>query len=1390
MKKRILALLLCVQMMLSNLSPAAPGILAWAEEGGESAPENGSNVTVESIFPESQLTWKSFRDYLLDQARNAWNYPGMYVGYEVTFLSCWESFFCKANVEGNSPMQSVLLSDESKTTGNVLNPEDLKLVIVDYYYDESTTDLWYKVKAAEGYTLPEVLEKNPYVLHINCDNLEAGLFDQEPPTFLIGPVKGIFKNSSGSVYFKKQNVVASAMDAVDVTKLPTVFDVGVTYTMDTKGQYAKVVWGDLDLGDLAAEYTTYTYVDNNDVILIPVEASVAYDQLMNAEDTYEYYEVLGKLTDSVLAQLSDKHKAQLDVCIESLAAQEQVKYETVVGIGTTNVPVSVVGKLPENVSLQVGVVSADTVIAEGFDVESAEDIIVALDIKLINQLDGTEWQPKEGRRVAVSIGVGALGYEDGTILSLQHKHGEHIETFDVFVVENGSVTLHTGGFSIYMVNPPKGTTAIGGTLESGATITMEVGDNRTYYLNDAELETDWWGNSATPSVGTWAVTDKSGAIHYTVHSNTGIGNGGMYVPWIEIDALKEASGDSKVILTFNYYYNNTSYSQTYNLNIIAPKADKGKYELYLKDDVNSTGRIIATLVDENGKEVEGGLDGAAFEWLRDDNYYINPRAYDVDYKAVNIAVDHAGLVEARMNDAKTGYEPTTYTCNVILANGDKVTADYTVYYQSEFINSSFEFPNAPQNYTFFPNGWAELYWKTTAPGTGANISKDIEYGFPQSSGTGWGVPEAAGGKQFAELNAEAYGALYQDIISVPGEDISWHFAHAPRQNQDWGQNNNRFSNAMFIVIGATETAQELNHADLEALGAAAKASPDADADFTNGLKPVVVTYTKDDTVGKYYVWYHDAKEVQTGNQNANNAYGGEDKGWTKLEGSYTVPEGQYRTRLFFVTDKLPYSNSPNAGNIIDDAKVGQYKTYLIEYYLGVVDENQQVVLEYHQAYDEKGEALVYSSVPLKNLKHLMEVEHQYIYKVMINGENCPYNIRYAGDASLYIEKYPRTEGFTEPVGHKNDYDDYDIVMQVYLRNVVVNVQKEIQFPALLTREQQLTIIEKMAEKGGYNAKFTTTVVNGGDYQFSVEGYAVIKDRDPAGKYTGYYSMQERPEVNHTYQLVETSTPEIPGLLLDEVEYSTTIYIDGIKQPTKIDDECVFTMAGQANFADIYVKNIYVEKETKIYYKAVGNGKVRRQDQENLEDFVDTPSETLAFYSGKSIGANVHPGNGATFVGWYKDPACREQDRVTAADGVVSADGSFKPNANIINADEVTFYAKFETGSIVINRTGANAHQSFVYHITSKGENGKPLDMYVTLQCDATGAGSVTVLEVPLGQTYTVTECEDWSWRHTGEEKTDTNGSEKMKLEFTFKSGKKTKWLSGLAELCKNVFGSG
>ena len=212
--------------------------------------------------------------------------------------------------------------------------------------------------------------------------------------------------------------------------------------------------------------------------------------------------------------------------------------------------------------------------------------------------------------------------------------------------------------------------------------------------------------------------------------------------------------------------------------------------------------------------------------------------------------------------------------------------------------------------------------------------------------------------------------------------------------------------------------------------------------------------------------------------------------------------------------------------------------------------------------------------------------------------------------------------------------------------------------------------------------------------------------------------------------------------------------------------------------------------TTIYYKAIGNGKVALTGQTNFED---TPTEELAFYSGKSKGVEIHRGEGANFEGWYKDEACT--DPVTAADGVVDpVTGTFKPNANIINADEITFYAKFTTASIVINRTGAKPGQSFVYHVTGTANKGEgvteEIDLYLTLVCDEEGKGTATVLEVLDGK-YTVEEIPDWSWRFEDGGKIENVEVKGKETVVNFEGEIKTPyWLSGLAEIVKNIFKGG
>jgi hypothetical protein len=233
----------------------------------------------------------------------------------------------------------------------------------------------------------------------------------------------------------------------------------------------------------------------------------------------------------------------------------------------------------------------------------------------------------------------------------------------------------------------------------------------------------------------------------------------------------------------------------------------------------------------------------------------------------------------------------------------------------------------------------------------------------------------------------------------------------------------------------------------------------------------------------------------------------------------------------------------------------------------------------------------------------------------------------------------------------------------------------------------------------------------------------------------------------------------------------------------------FRLEGNVKIADVVVVNTYKEKDTVIVYHGVGNGKIKINKPGAV--FEDAPTESIAFYSERADGCTTHAGAGATFVGWYKDPECKEL--VTAADGVWDKKtGSFIPNANVISADVIHFYAKFETGSITIERDNADPYQTFVYHIQS---TDGAVDMYVTLACDATGNGKVEILEVPLDKTYKVTEHDDWSWRHEGETKSDTNGTIDgetilhLKYKFDSETNKKW-WLNGYSGVYENVFEKG
>lgn len=1342
--------------------------------------------------------------------------------------------------EGEEPADETdgELSESGYPVVNYEEVSDLRVVLTDYIFlpsDEETGDIWYRVEAAEGYTLPAILQENPYVRHM--------LYRNDVPSLLIDvPVMGMFVGETAML--QKDAVGAARQLEYPTANAPAFFPVEYLYS-DNLPWYKLVdiaAWSfeGVELGSITKPQD-YHYVAESSVAPIPAMVLLAYEKLLDAENKADFESIQSTIPQDVLDLFPTQLKETVEAHHQELIAKETVTLNESVTYNGIALPVSVKGKIPADAVLSVTPVSSEQVALEGFSV-SATDIVTALDIKIL--VNNEEWQPADGELVELTIGVADLGMSEGQIVKLHHKHGETITTKEVFIVIDGKLTIYTGGFSMYVVDNTSDTT--GTQIVNNGSHTTYIGEPTYYYFvpNVALRNNQRYK-------GSWNVVDPSGAFYYTVHTNQLPSTNSLYAPWIEIIPLKATTTPIQLSFTYvieTYQGNNvTNRSQlrteNFTVNVRAPLAEAGEQLVYLRDDINNSGKLIAEIVNDKGEPIAGGLDGASFEWTRSDNWRISYRAYDSTdgYRSVNVARDHGGLTEARKNADGT-YRPITYTAKVTLANGEIQYPTYTVYYQSEILNASFETPNAPAStYTFFSNGWPEMYWKSTAPGTDAeHVSKDIEFGDVTNNtctGTDFGVNHAAGGVQFAELNAENFGSLYQDIITAPGEEIAWEFAHAPRPIQDWAEG---MTNKMFIVIGATENAQKLTTQDhLTKLGFAAVDAAKAQFTGTNGnpafsafmdgSQPVTIDFVYNGTaMGTYTVWYHDAdQERKDFNGNDNAFYGqGNNYGWTPLSGSYDTPEGQYRTRLFFVTcidpniadnNKVDNANGKNAGNLIDKARAGQYKKYLIEYYEQTYD-NTIVKTVREGTYDESGEALIYSNKKLLNYNHFIEKEHDYLYMIKINGQNYPYDIRYEGDASLYIENYgPVTntvdydEERKKQANYQYPYSNYDIVMQIFLRDTVIAVQKEVIFPKdpvtnkeLLTEEQKLEIFAGLTANGGtgYQANFELKPVDQQPLEQNT-ATAVIPGRDPNGTYKGFVAMGANPDLNRPFVLEETSTSQLPGLELESVVIGIQRYSMGnpLVNDTSVHPEdyteteiaagrdlvsCQFQLENNIKIADIKVTNTYKEKKVAVRYEAVGNGKVTLF---GTTDFQDAPYEEIAYYSGKATGGEIHAGNNASFVGWFHDKECKLP--VQSKDGVVDSEGTFRPNANVIVPDASgtkTFYAKFVTHSVVIKKTGGEPGKTYVY--TLKGPNNLKMEVYVT--CDEKGEGSTEIFEAPAGE-YKATEQGKWSWRDDApaDPVTDTHivGNKTLyQITLPFDGNMdRIYWLDGFSNPKKNVF---
>ena len=227
--------------------------------------------------------------------------------------------------------------------------------------------------------------------------------------------------------------------------------------------------------------------------------------------------------------------------------------------------------------------------------------------------------------------------------------------------------------------------------------------------------------------------------------------------------------------------------------------------------------------------------------------------------------------------------------------------EVTEYYQLQ--NGSFETPKVT-DYHINTNNWQfsnENYkrlggvWQTTGTANANTLysdseGADIEIVTTKTksstgqltdsnlSGYSWhGATTAVDGTQFAELNCQAEGSLYQDVLTTPGETLNYQFSHRARGNFSSKTENDTMS----VVIMPTQTAID-NGVTTQAKVNEVIANP------TAYPGTMVRTVTSDDL------------------------------SWHTYTGSYSVTtQGQYSTRFFFVAGNTA-SNDPTVGNFLDN----------------------------------------------------------------------------------------------------------------------------------------------------------------------------------------------------------------------------------------------------------------------------------------------------------------------------------------------------------------------------------------------------------------------------------------------------------------------------------------
>lgn len=358
----------------------------------------------------------------------------------------------------------------------------------------------------------------------------------------------------------------------------------------------------------------------------------------------------------------------------------------------------------------------------------------------------------------------------------------------------------------------------------------------------------------------------------------------------------------------------------------------------IKDDIANSGHYVLKIT-ADGKDYEGAEAGTL----------LKKNGFTVTWKKGGTVVDRLEITNGVYSrEENGGWVDVVYTDGANLTYTVTIAKDtqslndsLTVNYNDELKNGGFEDVLSNGTDQINADDAPNLVWKTTAITGGQH---KIEIGNTkgmtsvyelQANGDKWdnvqlsntakayGCASANTGDQFAELNAEGAGALYQDVLTKPGQPMNWRFYHRARTRRGYEDQSKSViqsgSDTMAMVIAPLELVKDVTtQAQLESLL----------GEWHNGENHI----TKNNK--RYTVYVYEATAAiedlsGTRKWNGVNWYAKySTSSWTESNGTYTIPKGQYLTRFFFAaistaSDDDQTNQTKTMGNLLDDVWFSQ-----------------------------------------------------------------------------------------------------------------------------------------------------------------------------------------------------------------------------------------------------------------------------------------------------------------------------------------------------------------------------------------------------------------------------------------------------------------------------------